>query len=56
MAQEVVDSILEPEAPAPDLPTEFEGVGEDETTYLANLQDPEDDTYVNNGDVRDMDE
>lgn len=60
MAQEVVDSILEPDAPttepAPDSQDDFNEVGDDETTYLADTQGPEEDTYVNNGDVRDMDE
>ncbi|MFD1145446.1 hypothetical protein ACFQ4C_30245 [Larkinella insperata] len=59
MAQEVVNSILELEEtitePAPDLQNEFDGADGDETTYLANSLE-EEDTYVNNGDVRDMDQ
>ncbi|GAB2581732.1 hypothetical protein [Spirosoma areae] len=60
MAKEVVDSILEPDASAaiPTAPAEDSIVDEpepDEATYLADSHEP-DDTYINNGDVRDMDE
>ena len=61
MSKEVVDSILEPDASAP-TPTVSgeEDTTEDESepddnTYLADSHEP-DDTYVNNGDVHDMDE
>lgn len=71
MSKEVVDSILEPdvdvpvETPAPDAveTPDVQGAHEhglndeeaDENQYLADSHEP-DDTYVNNGDVRDMDE
>ncbi|MFD2937105.1 hypothetical protein [Spirosoma flavum] len=68
MSKEVVDSILEPDASVPTsplpAPTEVHGSDgsdqdvnsdHDDNTYLASA-DEADDTYVNNGDVRDMDE
>ncbi len=58
MSREVVDSILEPDASSATTPAEDDVVDapeEDENIYLANAHEP-DDTYVNNGDVRDMDE
>ncbi|WP_080241170.1 hypothetical protein [Spirosoma rigui] len=59
MSQEVVDSILEPdEAISPTLPADDDtphALQEDPNEYMAGTDEP-DDTYVNNGDVRDMDE
>ena len=59
MSREVVDSILAPDetAPAPSSATGDETPVEqdDEVMYLADSSEP-DDTYVNNGNVRDMDE
>ncbi|MCX6215441.1 hypothetical protein [Spirosoma sp.] len=63
MGKEVVDSILEPElvdpTPAPAAPADDhllnETEGDDDTVYLADSHEP-DDTYVNDGDVHDMDE
>ncbi len=68
MSKEVVNSILEPEVPVSNstLPdsTETHDSGrsdpddnsdQDDNAYLASV-DEADDTYVNNGDVRDMDE
>ena len=59
MSKEVVDSILEPDAsgtgPATDDLDEVDKSEDNDTTYLADSHEP-DDTYVNNGDVRDMDE
>jgi hypothetical protein len=59
MSREVVDSILnEPDASTPSSATGDDEVDEsepDETIYLANSSEP-DDTYINNGNVRDMDE
>ena len=58
MSREVVDSILESDEPMSAAPTEMDETGDsdqDDTLYLANSSEP-DDTYVNNGNVRDMDE
>lgn len=59
MSREVVDSILnESDAPTSAAPTENSGMDEsepEETGYLADSSEP-DDTYTNNGNVRDMDE
>lgn len=60
MSREVVDSILAPDETAP---TPSSSVGDDDAVdepdddvmYLADSSEP-DDTYVNNGNVRDMDE
>ncbi|GAB3902409.1 hypothetical protein GCM10028803_29050 [Larkinella knui] len=60
MSQEVVDSILEPDAATPEPVTgDGEGpddTGDDDTSYIADAYQPDDDTYINNGDVRDLDE
>ena len=65
MSKEVVDSILEPDASAPTAAEmSDEDVDEDandepafgEEQYLADSHEPDDDTYINNGDVHDMDE
>ena len=61
MSKEVVDSILEPENPveSPALPAEENALDQsddDNGVYLADSYEADDDTYVNNGDVRDMDE
>ena len=71
MSREVVDSILDSETPAleateaapaesvaeePATDDEPEMPEDAETIYLADHYHSEDDTYVNNGDVRDMDE
>lgn len=59
MSQEVIDSILEPETPVAspalmaDLPTE--APEEDPDEYIASSDEP-DDTYVNDGDVHDMEQ
>ena len=61
MSKEVVDSILNEPSPStltPPEPTGGEPVNEpepDDAIYLADSSEP-DDTYVNNGNVRDMDE
>ena len=58
MSREVVDSILESDEPTSAAPTEMDETGDsdqDDTLYLANSSEL-DDTYVNNGNVRDMDE
>lgn len=69
MSREVVDSILNTDATAP-LPAEFDGQTDvdatadvddddddaDETVMLADDNHEADDTYVNDGDVQDMDE
>ena len=59
MSREVVDSILAPDETAPAASSiEDDAVVEpadDEVMYLADSSEP-DDTYVNNGNVRDMDE
>lgn len=63
MSKEVVDSILEPDASAPEAlsPVDEETIDEtddsaDDSTspYLTNSNEPDDDTYVNNGNVHDM--
>ncbi|MBC3787340.1 hypothetical protein [Spirosoma utsteinense] len=59
MSQEVIDSILEPETTVAspilmaDLPTE--APEEDPDEYVASSSEP-DDTYINNGDVHDMED
>ncbi|GAB3641207.1 hypothetical protein [Spirosoma arcticum] len=58
MSKEVVNSILESDEPTPAAPTEMDETGDlepDDTLYLATSSEP-DDTYINNGNVRDMDE
>lgn len=60
MGKEVVDSILEPELddPTPTAPADehlLNDTGDDDTVYLADSHES-DDTYVNDGDVHDMDE
>lgn len=64
MSKEVVDSILEPEVAAPVAPEmsgkEAEADDDDEPAlgeeHLADSHEPDDDSYINNGDVHDMDE
>ncbi|GAB2517717.1 hypothetical protein [Spirosoma aerophilum] len=61
MSKEVVDSILEPEITAPATPEMSNESGDDEPAleeeqYLADSHEPDDDTYINNGDVHDMDD
>ena len=55
MSREVVDSILESDETTTIVPEDQLSDEQDETIYLANSSEP-DDTYVNNGNVRDMDE
>lgn len=65
MSREVVDSILEPDASATTSP-EFTNEStidddddhsdDDDNQYLVASHDSDDDTYVNDGDVQDMDE
>ena len=56
MSKEVVDSILESDEPTtPTVPTDQLSDEQDETGYLADSSEP-DDTYINNGNVRDMDD
>ncbi|RRB04417.1 hypothetical protein [Larkinella rosea] len=61
MSREVVDSILEPDASAPETAPDAVEVSEntaadDETGFVADAYLPDDDTYVNDGDVHDMNE
>ena len=65
MSKEVVDSILAPNVSTPDASTpipvidtieESHDADDEDTIYMADAHQPDDDTYVNNGDVRDMDE
>lgn len=64
MSREVVDSILEPDASAPVMPDyASESTADDDNDdtndhvhHLAASHNPADDTYVNDGDVQDMDE
>ncbi|GAB3261191.1 hypothetical protein GCM10027347_26070 [Larkinella harenae] len=59
MSQEIVDSILEPDTAPADVQGDDSGESSymsDETVYLADANQPEDDTYINNGDIRDMDQ
>jgi hypothetical protein len=60
MAREVVESILEPDVPSPapttDTTEDSSDVADDDSLYLANASLTDEDTYNNNGDVRDMDE
>ncbi|AUD04911.1 hypothetical protein [Spirosoma pollinicola] len=62
MSKEVVDSILEPEVAAPVAPalSVEEADDDDEPSlgeeHLADSHEPDDDSYINNGDVHDMDE
>lgn len=61
MSKEVVDSILEDDVPAmhsaPSTePHDLDESEPENTIYLANSYEADDDTYVNNGDVHDMDE
>ncbi|MGA0559281.1 hypothetical protein ACO2Q8_21660 [Larkinella sp. VNQ87] len=59
MSQEIIDSILEPDAAAPvvasTMPEFSDGSADAEDSYVGE-ELPEDDTYVNDGDVRDMDQ
>lgn len=61
MSKEVVDSILEPEnsVSSPAVPADEDTADEADDNgpvYLADSYEADDDTYVNNGDVHDMDE
>lgn len=57
MSKEVVDSILEPDASAPNAVEESDGNAADEDGgFVADAYLPDDDTYVNDGDVHDMNE
>ncbi len=61
MSKEVVDSILEPDASAPATldavnETTDDDDAEDNVHHLTASHEPSDDTYVNDGDVQDMDE
>jgi hypothetical protein len=61
MSKEVVDSILESEdsVDTPAIPADEDTADEADDNgpvYLANAYEADDDTYVNNGDVHDMDE
>ena len=53
MSQEVVDSILEPDASTAEPAPVAELADE---PYVADVGELDDDTYVNNGDVHEMDE
>lgn len=55
MAAEIVDSILEPDATTPDDQPSLADAA-DESAYVAETRPPDEDTYINDGDVRDMDE
>jgi hypothetical protein len=62
MSKEVVDSILEPDDSAPATPdavnetTNDDDDADDNVHHLTASHEPADDTYVNDGDVQDMDE
>jgi hypothetical protein len=60
MSKEVVDSILEPDAIDSDPPTVEDNTPDesepDDYIHPASDYQADDDTYINNGDVRDMDE
>ena len=65
MSREVVDSILEPDASAPASPDftdqsaaddDNDHSDDDDNQYLIASHDSDDDTYINDGDVQDMDE